>query len=202
MAQDSGLGEQVYNRLKQAVLVGTLTPQVRLDFADIAEHFGVSTTPVREAAMRLLGEGLLEAHPKGGTRPVLASEYRLRTLLDLHSNLILHAIDWGDPGVAQSPGPEGPTHEAATRRFFRSVAIPTGNPAFVEMVERLADRLAPYRHRELQALPQAAEELQNLQEIAFDPPLLRRGLRSYHRRRSGIVAQIVWLMNSEPDRTS
>lgn len=197
MTQDHGLGERIYKDMKELVLTGSLAPHMKLDFAALAEQLQVSTTPVREAAMRLLGEGLLELHPKGGVRPITASEHRLRGLLDLHGRLANLALDWSDLSVDPMPF-EAVPHERATRRFFRTLAQGTGNVDFVDIIERLADRLASFRHREQRVLSMVDGELRTLLDTAADPRRLRRALRTYHRRRIAAVAPIVWLMHSEP----
>lgn len=196
MSQESGTAERIYDRLKAAVLLGSLTPHVRLDVAELAERFEVSTTPVREAAMRLLGEGLLEAHPGGGTRPALVTEFRLRTLLQLNERIALACVDW----AVRPPNPEAfPAEDCAyeprVRRAFREIAAMAENSELLNVVERLSDRLAPFRHREEQLISDPAGELVSLERVMDEPISLRRTLRSYHRHRSKLVPQLVWMAN-------
>ena len=47
----------VYDRLKDAILTGTLRPLERISENKIAADFGLSRTPVREALQRLGVEG-------------------------------------------------------------------------------------------------------------------------------------------------
>lgn len=198
MTQDSGTGERIYTRLKAAVLAGSLTPHARLDFVELAEAFGVSTTPVREAAMRLLGEGLLEPHTKGGTRPVVASEMRLRALLDIHAKLSLAAVDWVvQPSDDARPEPSL-DYEGRIRSFFRDHVQAGANPELVRIMERLSDQLAPFRHREPRLIADVDPELAALRGSRQSPVQLRRLLRAYHRRRAALVPQLVWMTNSDP----
>lgn len=196
MSEGSGTGERIYGLLKAAVLAGSLNPHVRLDFVELAEQFGASTTPVREAVMRLIGEGLLEPHSRSGARPSLASEVRLRTLLDLHAKLLLAAVDWAVSTDLLEDAAE-PSHEQRTRRLFRDLARQAGNPEFTDVVERLADRLAPFRHREARLIADASAELTTLRAAASAPVQLRRLLRAYHRRRTVLVPQLVWMTNTD-----
>lgn len=53
------LGEFVYDRLRADIREQRLLPGTRLREVEIAEKFGVSRTPVREALKRLATEGLL-----------------------------------------------------------------------------------------------------------------------------------------------
>ncbi len=54
------LRERVYVLLQQAIVTGELLPGQRVRDMEIAEQFGVSRTPVREALQRLEDEGLVE----------------------------------------------------------------------------------------------------------------------------------------------
>lgn len=60
---------QVYEQLKRAILRGTLKPGTRLVDSRVAEDFGVSRTPVREALSRLLAQGFVREE---GTTKVVA----------------------------------------------------------------------------------------------------------------------------------
>src|SRR5690242_18900040 len=94
MNDADGLKERIYVRLKNDVSRGVLSVHLRLDYAELAERYEVSTTPVREAAMRLFGEGLLDVHPKGGLRPSPATVAELAAMLDLHAQLTAVALRW------------------------------------------------------------------------------------------------------------
>src|SRR5437762_5573777 len=60
--------EAVYARLRDWILRGPLEPGEIIRDADIAQVLGVSRTPVREALLRLEGEGLVETAPARWTR--------------------------------------------------------------------------------------------------------------------------------------
>lgn len=62
------LGDEVYARLGEAILDGTLAPGERLRDQELAEWLGVSRTPVREALQRLERVGLVEVSPHRFTR--------------------------------------------------------------------------------------------------------------------------------------
>jgi DNA-binding GntR family transcriptional regulator len=53
------LSEQVYDHLKSAIVNGRFAPGERLVPEELAAHFGVSLTPVRDALKRLEGDGLV-----------------------------------------------------------------------------------------------------------------------------------------------
>ncbi|MDN4524501.1 GntR family transcriptional regulator [Fictibacillus sp. NE201] len=62
------LRDEVYHHLRDAILSLELEPEERLNDKDLAEQFGISRTPVREALKRLEDEGLVEAMPGSATR--------------------------------------------------------------------------------------------------------------------------------------
>lgn len=64
----TALGDEVYVRLGEAILDGSLAPGERLRDHDLAEWLGVSRTPVREALQRLERVGLVEVSPHRYTR--------------------------------------------------------------------------------------------------------------------------------------
>ena len=59
------LTTEVYERLRQAIVEGSIRPNERLIEADLAASLDVSRTPVRESMLRLAGDGLIVAHKRG-----------------------------------------------------------------------------------------------------------------------------------------
>jgi GntR family transcriptional regulator, gluconate operon transcriptional repressor len=63
--QRKGLGSQVAAALREAIAGGEFLRGERLIEVDLAEHFGVSRGPVRDAIRILQVEGLVESQPPG-----------------------------------------------------------------------------------------------------------------------------------------
>lgn len=61
-----GASEAVYQTLHEAIVTGVLPAGSRLAEEDLAGHFTVSRTPVREAVLRLEAERLAERNSRGG----------------------------------------------------------------------------------------------------------------------------------------
>ena len=63
-----GLGAQmVYEKLRQSIIDLTLAPGSPLDEVSLSEQFQMSRTPIREALVRLSGDGLVTALPNRNT---------------------------------------------------------------------------------------------------------------------------------------
>jgi GntR family transcriptional regulator, rspAB operon transcriptional repressor len=60
-------GQQVLESLREAIMSMQLAPGSALDRNQLAEQFGVSQTPVRDALMRLSEEGLVVVRPQHAT---------------------------------------------------------------------------------------------------------------------------------------
>jgi DNA-binding GntR family transcriptional regulator len=60
------LREQVHRAVVGKILRDELAPGLRLSDSVLAQELGVSRTPVREALLRLVGEGFLEVDPGRG----------------------------------------------------------------------------------------------------------------------------------------
>lgn len=60
------LKQEVYDRIKTAILTNQLAPAQKLDETKIGDLLGVSRTPVREAFTRLAYEGLVFSSPNRG----------------------------------------------------------------------------------------------------------------------------------------
>ncbi|WP_280510397.1 GntR family transcriptional regulator, partial [Nocardia farcinica] len=103
------LGEQVYHRLRHDLATGAVVPTERLGEERLAEAYGVSRTPVREALTRLQADGLVERHADG----LYPYRPRLEELDDLYElRVTLEA--WGIHRVLE-PG-AGARHRPARRR--------------------------------------------------------------------------------------
>lgn len=73
------LRDEVYARLRDALVDGTLAPGEQLRDAELAAWLGVSRTPVREALLRLAEAGLVVARPG---RSTTVSSLDLRAVQD------------------------------------------------------------------------------------------------------------------------
>jgi GntR family transcriptional regulator, rspAB operon transcriptional repressor len=64
---DRQAAPQVYDRLRELITSLSLPPGSALSRVALAEQFGLSSTPIRDALMRLHAEGLVEVFPQYAT---------------------------------------------------------------------------------------------------------------------------------------
>ncbi|WP_283134453.1 GntR family transcriptional regulator [Rhizohabitans arisaemae] len=79
----AGLRESVYANLRRRILVCELLPGHPLDIGELAEEFGTSRTPVRDALHRLSHENLVEISPRSQSRVAAVTLQDLIDLLNL-----------------------------------------------------------------------------------------------------------------------
>lgn len=79
----TSLREQVGLSLRAALVSGDMVPGVTYSAPALAERFGVSATPVREAMLDLMNEGMVVAVPNKGFRVVETTERDLDEMTEL-----------------------------------------------------------------------------------------------------------------------
>ena len=113
--EPSSVVGQAYDQIRTLILDGEMEPGDRLGQVELAERLGISRTPVREALLRLTGEGLVDTISNRGFRVAdLGLEAVMRRL---EIRLLL------EPGIARWP-PSAPP-----RRTSRPCARPSGREA-------------------------------------------------------------------------
>ena len=126
--------DTVYKALRDELMTGALAPEERLGEERLAERYGVSRTPVREALARLQADGLVERHDAGlfPYRPrldTLGDYYELRITLEVQG--IARVLD--DPELGHDRAVLGP--EIDRWRAFRTTP-PDPDAGFVDADEQ------------------------------------------------------------------
>ncbi|MEU4150868.1 GntR family transcriptional regulator [Streptomyces sp. NPDC026659] len=159
----STLRQQIADALRDEVLAGRLRPGRAFTVKEIADQYGVSATPVREALVDLSAQGLLEADQHRGFRVPqysladyrsmiearsLVTEGMFRSLRDGHTAF----ADPDDPCTAAALAAVRRRGEEAKRanaagdltvlvgydlRFWRELSVLFGNPYIAEFLHRL-----------------------------------------------------------------
>jgi DNA-binding GntR family transcriptional regulator len=81
------LSDTVRMEMERELLTGALVPGAVLDERSLAERFGVSRTPVREAVLHLAAQGLLHVVPRVGVVVPKLSVQELLSLLEMLGEL-------------------------------------------------------------------------------------------------------------------
>ena len=92
------LVDQIYQIIKEKILKLDLSWDQRIDTQQLAEEFGVSQTPIRDALNRLAADGLVKVQPRIGYYVVQASA---RDVLEIYDLRIIFE-SYGLPAVIQN----------------------------------------------------------------------------------------------------
>ncbi|QDP83601.1 GntR family transcriptional regulator [Nocardia otitidiscaviarum] len=153
------LSEQVYTHLRTAIMRGDHPPGTALKPQDLARDQGVSLAVVREALVRLVGEGLADRLPNRGFAVPEYSDRRWQEIAEARRTvepvLLRLSIERGDVDwearvraahhrLARTPAfapEEGAYYTDAWsevhRRFHRTLLEGCGNPVLLETFDRL-----------------------------------------------------------------
>ncbi len=92
LAPRTALWETIVAVTRRAIILGELQPGLHLEEPALAEKFGVSRIPVREALTRLAHEGLVRLEPRRGAFVVGVTPDDVHDIYDLRLLVELHAI--------------------------------------------------------------------------------------------------------------
>lgn len=151
--------QYVLDAVRHGILTGELSPGRPLVEAELAAHFGVSKTPVREALKTLVGSGLVvTSQYKGVTvRTVdaaMAHEvYDVRLLLEpeaVRRTVASGASAASRTGVREAAealvraeaAADAAERSLANRDFHRALYLPCGNPLLARMLDEVRDQSA------------------------------------------------------------
>ncbi|WP_239476514.1 GntR family transcriptional regulator [Nocardia arizonensis] len=191
------MSDRVYHWLRRDLAAGAIVPTERLGEERLAESYGVSRTPVREALVRLQADGLVERHADGlyPYRPRLEELdhlYELRIVLETRG--IQRVIDNSGGIETESSAPAhdlaavraelerwrtlrdtppepGPALVTADERFHITLLAAAGNTALAEALTAVCVRVRPLRTLD----PPTAERIaiMSSEHIAIAEQLLR-----------------------------
>jgi len=180
-AQQSPTAAETISRLlRQAILDGALPGGSVLRQEDMAKKFGVSRIPIREALLKLEGEGLVEAQPRRGVVVTALSPEDFEEILEMRLALESLAIELAAPrfqdadveaalqivdqaqASIDAPAGADPDREFEARwgslnwSFHKSVYAVAGRPRLLAAIENLHHLFARHMRMRMQAAPAAA----------------------------------------------
>lgn len=176
LLQGTSLTRLVAESIEELILVGELGPGSKLNEVALAQRFGISRGPLREALRLLEESGLIRQEKNRGAhvRKVALSEaadiYDVRAGLDATAGRLL--AERITPEQLRTlremtatmreiePGDVDRFHEL-NLSFHDCIVTMTGNPVLIEQYHKLTKLLVLFRRRNLQApmaIPRFAEE--------------------------------------------
>lgn len=173
--------QQIRDQLEDDIVNGQLRPGDQVQIEELANRFGVSRTPVREALQQLESTGLVEVFPKRGTYiksigmtelvqmfevmaefEALCARLAARRASDVTVAAIQNAMRECETVAA--------THDVngyyyANERFHGLIYEACGNPFLVQQTLALKNRLKPYRRMQLQIRHRMAQSQEEHRHI-------------------------------------
>jgi len=204
---------EIYRQLKELIFDFTLYPGARVTENELAERFGVSRTPVREALQRLAAEGYVTIRPKQGCfiREIDIEEinqyYEVRIALELRGLELagrampirelkrLEAIWHPDRIPRRSPAVE--TMVARDEGFHLALAGGTGNAVLAGYLKDVNDHIHIVRRLDFTDTgrigPTYREHHEVLRRLLEGDVEGAKGVLEDHIRRSAEVAKAITL---------
>jgi DNA-binding GntR family transcriptional regulator len=158
--QRVSLRDQALAAIRRALITGQIRPGVVYSAASLAQELGVSNSPVREAMLALVDDGLMEVVPNRGYRPValtrsdLVEIAQLRVFLEVPAAGLAAERDLGDRRVELEGLVELIERTAAAgdvdgnldadRQFHLALVETCGNRRLTQHVARLRDQTRLY----------------------------------------------------------
>jgi DNA-binding GntR family transcriptional regulator len=149
----------IYKEIRRSIIVGRCQPGERLSIENLAEKYGTSVTPVRDALQMLSQEGLVTIKPRSGYFVTRMTLKELRDLLEMREILETAGIERAVGRITEDmlvqlehihsgyTGDDDESYDRYTdenRRFHYLLAAASGNSELAEAVGRLHDRLARF----------------------------------------------------------
>jgi len=161
------LRERVAESLRAALVSGRMAPGTTYSIPALAEQFGVSATPVREAMLDLVNEGIVAPVPNKGFRVVELSDAELDQITELRRLLevptvrgLAGSLDASTLTSLRKRAQDVTRHARsgdvvayveADRDLHLALLAAAGNERLVELVGRLRDQSRLYGLEQLAA---------------------------------------------------
>ncbi|MDQ2080927.1 GntR family transcriptional regulator [Xanthobacteraceae bacterium Astr-EGSB] len=202
----ASFADNAYHELRARILDNRMLPGEQFTEVEIATLLKMSRTPVREAMLRLAGEGLVEMRPRHGMRIKSISVVDMREIYE-----VLMALESVAAGLAAAREDQGDYVErmraairkmdealehddrkawaVADEQFHNLLVEAAGNARIKELVQTFVDqshrvRMLTLPIRPLPVLSNRDHEAV-VEAVAARDPERARALHHDHRRRSG-----------------
>ena len=172
------LSEQLLEAIEERIVTGDYPPGARLDEVELAESYGVSRTPIREALIRLGTIRMIEKMPRKGWAVAPASPRRLMEMFEFMAELEAlcgrFAASRATPFQLQRllaaheacRGVRDPdAYYRLNEVFHQALYEASGNEFLVEQTLEMQRRARPYRRLQLRAPTRIADSFSEHEAI-------------------------------------
>jgi DNA-binding GntR family transcriptional regulator len=163
MVRHATTGHRLRQAIEDAIVAGDFLPGERLDEMALAQRFGVSRTPIREALHQLAIAGLIEIRPRRGAIVATLTPQKLYEMFEVMAELEAVAARLAARRLSESEARaleaahracEAKRHDIdayyeANEAFHRAIYAASGNHFLAEQCCALQKRLRPYRRHQL-----------------------------------------------------
>lgn len=157
--------EQLGEQIEERIVTGVYPPGSRLDEQELADGFGVSRTPVREALIQLASIGLVEIRPRRGAIVPEMSAERLLEMFEVmaeleamcgrlaarrirpHEMILLQQAHKACEAARKAENPD--EYYQLNEVFHQRIYEASHNAFLAEQATALHRRLRPYRRLQL-----------------------------------------------------
>jgi len=159
------LAQDLRDRLEEEILSGQRPPGARLDESKLAQHFGVSRTPVREALRQLAAADLVVLRPRQGAVVATVTVTQLLHMFEVMAELESFCAKLAARRMSEKEREnlvrvhkdcqalaekgEANAYYDANRRFHEVIYAGTHNAYLEETTRNMRNRLQPYRRFQL-----------------------------------------------------
>jgi DNA-binding GntR family transcriptional regulator len=157
------LNDRAYDEIRKGLMSGSFRPGQVLVIRTLAETYGISTTPVREALQRLVAERLLQMLPNRSIAvPHLSVDkftelVRIRTALEgmagelatahirkMHLQRLRKLVKDADEAIAAK---DGRAYVAINQKFHFLIYDNAASPLLLQMIQDLWSQVGPFFNR-------------------------------------------------------
>lgn len=196
--------EALRDEIEQDIVTGHFQPGERLDEQSLADRFGVSRTPIREALMQLASAGMVQLHSRRGAfvasldlKEIIERFEAMAALEGMCGALAARRITDEQRAMllavheeCQNEAKNGASdpYYYANERFHQTIYEACHNTYLAEQARQLHNRLKPYRRLQLRARHRIGHSLTEHQKIV-DAIMAGDSAKAEQRLRDHILVQ-------------
>ncbi|CAM3012229.1 MULTISPECIES: GntR family transcriptional regulator [Methylobacterium] len=163
---DTGLlSDRIRNALTDAITSGEIPAGTALDEQNLAQRYGASRTPVREALRQLAASGLVEVRPRRGVVVARLTPERIADMFETTAEIEAmcarlatyrmtplergRLMDLQEDSAAAVEAGDVDAYDRLNRAFHESLYAATHNSFMAEQALAIRERLAAFRRTQL-----------------------------------------------------